>query len=123
MINLPQFLRSTRHALRGVATVFRTENNFRIQVVVTVLVFVFASLVHVRSWEYILLILLCMSVLVLELLNSVIERMTDGFQPRLRPIARDIKDLMAGAVLLAALTAVAVGLLIFYPYLAALLSA
>lgn len=112
-----RLLSSLKHALRGVYVVFRDENNFRIQVGMAVLILCAATLLHVRVWEYILLILLCSSVLILELFNSVIERIADGLKPRLQPIVRDIKDLMAGAVLLTATTAAIVGVIIFLPYI------
>ena len=57
-----------------------------------------------------------MTVLVLELLNSSIERLVDLAKPRLHEEAGTIKDLMAGAVLLASMVAVIVGILIFWPY-------
>ena len=117
MSRQPRFFSSLRHALRGVWVVFQSERNFRVQAFCAVIVFVFASLLHVRVWEFILLILLAASVLVLELFNSVIERMADGLKPRMQPIVRDIKDLMAGAVLLVAGTSAVVGLIIFLPYI------
>lgn len=118
-----RLLSSLKHAFRGVYVVFRDENNFRIQVGMTVLILCAATLLHVRVWEYILLILLCASVLILELFNSVIERIADGLKPRLQPIVRDIKDLMAGAVLLTATTAAVVGVIIFLPYIWTLVTA
>lgn len=120
MPNHQGFTSSLRHALRGVWIVFWAERNFRVHVAAAVLVFVFASLLRVDVWEFILLILLSAAVLILELLNSVIERIADGLKPRLFPIVRDVKDLMAGAVLVAAATATVVGAMIFLPYLLAL---
>lgn len=111
------FTASLKHAMRGIWVVFRSERNFRIQTAMTVLILCAGFILGVRLWEYILLILLCASVLVLELFNSVIERIADGLKPRLQPIVRDIKDLMAGAVLLVATTAAVVGVLIFLPYI------
>ncbi|MBI2476913.1 diacylglycerol kinase family protein [Candidatus Uhrbacteria bacterium] len=116
-----QFLKSMRHAARGIQTVFVHESNFRIQVMATLAVLTLAGFVYVRPWELILLILLCASVLTLELFNSVIERMANGLNPRLHPIIRDVKDMMAGAVLLVSLTSVVIGALIFVPYLVAIL--
>ncbi len=110
------FFRSVSHALCGLALTFRTGRNFRIQVLMAVLVLCAAALLNVRVWEFILLLLLSAAVLVLELFNTVIERMADGLAPRLLPIVRDIKDLMAGAVLLSSGAAAIIGLLIFLPY-------
>ena len=114
---ISRFLTSVRHALRGIRVVFISERNFRIQVLAAVLVLWTGVLLGVKTWEFILLLLLSAAVLVLELVNSVIERMADGLSPRLKPIVRDIKDVMAGTVLLAALVAMAIGLMIFVPLL------
>jgi len=103
--------------------VFKDEKNFRVQAFFAVLILCAATLLHVRVWEYVLLLLLSSAVLILELFNSVIERIADGLKPRLQPIVRDIKDLMAGAVLLTAITAVIVGVIIFLPYFVELLQA
>ncbi|HBU27760.1 TPA: diacylglycerol kinase [Candidatus Uhrbacteria bacterium] len=116
MTRRSSFFSSISHALRGVYVVFRDERNFRIQTISAVLVLCAATLLQVRVWEYVLLLLLSSAVLILELFNSVIERMADGLKPRLQPIVRDIKDLMAGAVLLTAITAGIVGVIIFLPY-------
>ena len=97
--------------------VFISERNFRIQLVAAALVLWLGVWLGVKPWEFVLLLLLSVAVLVLELVNSVIERMADGLSPRLRPIVRDIKDMMAGTVLLAALASAAIGLLIFLPLL------
>ena len=123
MTRRPSFFRSVAHALRGLAVTFRSGRNFRVQVLAAVLVLCAAVLLDVRIWEFILLLLLSTSVLVLELFNSVIERMADGLAPRLQPIVRDIKDLMAGAVLLSSIVSAAIGLLIFLPYLLRLVTA
>jgi diacylglycerol kinase len=69
-------------------------------------------------WERAILLLVTMFVLVLELLNSSLERLVDLAKPRLHEYAGDIKDLMAGSVLLAAMFALVLGLLILGPKLA-----
>ena len=71
-------------------------------------------------WERVALLLLITAVLVLELINSVFERISDGLKPRLHPMVKDIKDIMAGAVFLSSLVAAIIGILIFWPYLQAL---
>ena len=67
--------------------------------------------------QAIALLLLIILVLTLELINSILERFVDVFKPRIHPMVEEIKDLMAGAVLIASLGALIVGLLIFLPYL------
>lgn len=114
MISPRAFFRSLRHALRGLSEIFWTEQSFRIQVLATLAVGVLLVVLDLAAWQRILLILLCSAVLILEILNSIIERVADAVQPRLSPMVKDVKDMMAGAVLLTALTALVVGTAILY---------
>ena len=58
-----------------------------------------------------------MVVLIMELINTIMERVVDILKPRVHPYVRLIKDLMAASVLLASILAVIVGLIIFIPYI------
>lgn len=116
MISPKKFLKSLKHALRGVQIVLRHEQSFRLQVLATIIVFTLAGVLQVRLTEWIILLLMVGSVLVLELINSIFERIVDTFKPRIHPAVKDIKDIMAGAVLIASVIAAAVGVIIFYPY-------
>jgi diacylglycerol kinase len=113
----PSVIRSFGHALRGIATAIRTERSFRYQVVAAIVLFAFLTLLPLQAWEQAILVLVAALVLVLELLNSSLERLTDLAKPRLHPYAGEIKDLMAGAVLVAAISAVIVALIILGPHL------
>ena len=62
-------------------------------------------------------LLRCMTALVMELINTVFERVVDILKPRVHPYARLIKDLMAATVLITSIVAVVVGIIIFYPYI------
>jgi undecaprenol kinase len=122
MLSLRKFLKSFRHAWRGLWDVARTEQSFRLQLCTSVLVLVCMMLFPLELWERILLVLLIVSVLVLEILNSILERLVDAVHPRLHPTVREIKDMMAGAVLLASLTAAIVGCVIILPHVFAFIS-
>ena len=67
--------------------------------------------------ERVILFLVIMEVLVMELLNTVVERVVDILKPRIHPYARLIKDLMASTVLLSAILAIIIGWIIFLPHL------
>ncbi|MDO8435600.1 MAG: diacylglycerol kinase family protein, partial [bacterium] len=71
MIRIRQVIRSFRHAFRGLAVVFRSEQNFRIQVGVAFFVFIAMFVLDTSRAEKVALVLVASSVLVLELLNSV----------------------------------------------------
>ncbi len=117
MIHFPRLLKSFSHAFRGVRVAFQTEQSFRIQIIIAVLLIIVAAWLQIRAAEWIVVLLVTGSVLVLELLNSVLERIMDAFKPRLHPVVHDMKDIMAAVVLIASLFSVAIGLVIFVPYL------
>jgi len=79
-------------------------------------------LFRVKQWEAIALIFVICAVLFTEILNTVLERMVDILQPRLHHYSEIIKDMMAAAVFLTSSGALLVGIIIFYPYLARLLT-
>jgi diacylglycerol kinase len=112
---LRSLARSFGHAFRGIALAIRTERSFRLQVIAAILVILAIFILPLDLWERSILLLVTMFVLVLELLNSSLERLVDLAKPRLHAYAGDIKDLMAGSVLVAALFALVLGLLILGP--------
>lgn len=112
------FFRSLRFAGRGIRYAFRHEQSFRIQSIVALLVLFGIIFFRVTKQETIVLILLTVSVLVLEILNSALEMLLDVIKPRMHYAVEVIKDLMAAAVLLVSLVAVIIGLYIFVPYVA-----
>jgi diacylglycerol kinase len=97
--------------------VAREEQNFRIQLVLAAGVVVLMFVLGLRAPEKALLTLAMVVVLVLELVNSIFERMVDILKPRIHHYVEDIKDIMAGTVLVASAGAVLIGVLIFWPYL------
>ncbi len=65
--------------------------------------------------EWVLLLLCIGFVLTTELLNSAIETLFHGLEPRAKERGCRALDIAAGAVLMASLTAAAVGIMIFWP--------
>lgn len=115
-----RLFRSFTHAWRGLLLAFATERSFRIELVATLGVCVFLLLVPLRDWERVILLLATASVLVLELFNSMVERLVDLVKPRMHGYVHDIKDLMAATVLIASFFAVVIGVLIMWPHAAQL---
>ena len=105
--------------MRGLAQVFRTEASFRFQVFAAMLVIAFVILLPLATWERVLLVLMVAAVLVLEMMNTILERLADALKPRLHPIVKEVKDMMAGAVLLTSVTAVIVAAMILWDFLIA----
>lgn len=111
-----KFTKSFTHAFRGFKYIFK-EQNFKVQVGFAVLVIFFIFFFKLKIWETVALVMMIVLVLVLEIVNSIFERIVDILEPRVHPYAKVIKDMMAAAVLIASLGAVFVGVVIFWPYL------
>ncbi len=109
------FSRSLHHALRGLRLCFVAERNFRFQLAAGLLAISASFALPLLSWQRVIVWFVVMTVLVLELINSSMERLVDLVKPQLHESARDIKDLMAAAVLMASFFAVLIGLMIFLP--------
>lgn len=75
-----------------------------------------AAVLPLETWERVMIVFVVMTILVLELINSSLERLVDLVKPRLHEYVGDIKDLMAGAVLIAACAAIVIGYLLFSPH-------
>lgn len=111
-----RFRKSMNHALDGLKWAFSHEKNFKIEFFIGLIVLLFVFIFEVKIWETVVLLFMIMWVLIVELINTVVERVVDILKPRIHPYARLIKDLMAGVVLISAIVSIVVGVLIFYPY-------
>jgi len=110
-------VRSFRYAVSGIHYLVRTQPNFRVHVVAAVAVLVTAAVLSIGTLEMAALVLVIGLVLVAEALNTALEAIVDLASPGYHPLAKAAKDASAGAVLLAAMVAVVVGLLILGPRL------
>lgn len=109
-------MKSFRYAVRGLAKVFQEEQNIRVQIILAIFVFSIACYFRVSRLEWVFLVSVIILVFLMEVVNSAIERISDIIKPRISTYVKEIKDIMAGAVLLASILAVIVGLIIFIPY-------
>ncbi len=105
------------YATRGLRHVFVAELSFRLQVLASAGVIFLMLYFPLPLWQRVMLMVLIASVLVLEVINTIFERILDTFKPRIHPVVGEIKDMMAGAVLLASVVSAIVGILLFWPYL------
>jgi len=109
--------RSFGYAIRGLGTLYR-ETNARIHAVASLFVIALGAGLGLRPLEWTLLAIAATVVWVAEALNTALEALSDATVPEHSPHIAVAKDVAAGAVLLASLGAVAVGLLVFAPHLA-----
>jgi diacylglycerol kinase len=104
-----------RFAFAGLGYALRTQRNLRIQLVVTGVVIVLGLWLRLPADQWALLALTSGLVLLGELVNTVVEKLVDLVCPDYDPLAKVVKDVMAGAVVLACIVAVIVGLLVLGP--------
>ena len=109
----PSLIDSFNYAFEGVIHVLRTQRNLRIHFLAAVCVFAGAVAVGVSRLQLIALVLAIAFVLVAEMLNTAIEGVIDVSTTSFDPNAKLAKDIAAGAVLIAAISAVAVAYLVF----------
>ena len=116
MHRIKEFAKSLSFAWRGLEYAIQNEKNFQNELAAGAIVLAAMVYFRVSRGESIVLILVIMGVLIMEMLNTIMERVVDILKPRVHPYARLIKDLMAASVLMASILAVVVGLIIFIPY-------
>jgi diacylglycerol kinase (ATP) len=109
----PTILDSFNFAFEGIIHVLRTQRNLRIHFAIAVGVLVVALVVNVTKLELIALLISVSFVLIAEMLNTALEAAIDIATTSFDPMAKLAKDIAAGAVLIAAVNAVAVGYLVF----------
>lgn len=116
MLKTKKLMRSIGHAGSGLRHVLN-EQNFQIELLTGFLALALAVYFCVTRWELAVLALAILIVLIMEIINTIFERVIDVLVPRQHPYAKIIKDMMAGAVLLACLGSLFIGLIVFLPYI------
>ena len=112
---------SIKHALAGWRLMLREEPNSWVHTIATIAVIALGLAVGLQRWEWCLLVLAIGLVWSAEALNSAIESLADRVTGDIDPAIKRVKDLAAAAVLCCALTAALLGVLVFAPYLAAII--
>jgi len=108
-------LKSFRYAFRGIGYLILGEHNARIHCLAAVLVTICGFLLGLSALEWVVVVLVIGFVFAMEAVNSAIEALCDFVSPEQREMIGRVKDLAAGAVLLAAIGAAIIGGIIFLP--------
>jgi undecaprenol kinase len=103
------------YAWQGILFVIRNERNFRLHLLAAVIVIFAGSLLHLSMLEWVVIIVAITNVLITEMINSALEAIMDYLSLEFHPAIKKIKDMAAGAVLIAAIAAAAIGCIIFIP--------
>src|SRR5512145_809028 len=103
------------HAFHGWAYVIRNEKNAWIHAIATICVVIVATWLNIPLHDWAMLVIVVAMVWASEFLNTTIEAVVDLASPVHHPLAKVGKDVGAAAVLVAALSAILIGLLILGP--------
>ncbi len=110
-------MKSFRHAIRGLFVLVKEEHNARIHLAAAMLVIILSVFLKISCMEWIAVILLIALVFATELINSSLERLCDQLTQERQYWVKQVKDLAAGSVLIAAIAAAIIGGIIFIPKL------
>ena len=108
-------LKSIGFAFRGAIKLITTEHSVMVQSSLAVIMIIAGFVFHISREEWMMQILALGLVLGIESINTAVEKIADFIHPEFHNRIGFIKDIAAGAVMFAALAAVAVGLLIYVP--------
>jgi diacylglycerol kinase (ATP) len=115
-------IRSFGFAFKGIWTMMESQQNAWIHLFATLVVITAGILLRIERSEWIWIILAIMSVWAAEALNTAFEYLADVANPNFHPLVAKAKDVAAGAVLVAAIGAAIIGIITFWPHVAALFS-
>jgi undecaprenol kinase len=108
-------LSSFRLAILGILTAIKQERNVKIHLIITILVIILGLLNDLSKQEWMFIAFCIGLVISLELINTAIERVVDLVTSEYHPLAKEAKDIAAGAVFIAAILSIVIGGIIFIP--------
>jgi diacylglycerol kinase len=115
--SLSERFRSFRFAFNGIIDLIRNEHNFRIHLVILLIVVIAGILLRISTTDWLFILLVSAMVLISEGFNSSIEQLSDAVESGEDDRIKRTKDMAAAAVLISAIAAVIAGLIIFIPEL------
>ncbi|SFT85666.1 undecaprenol kinase/diacylglycerol kinase (ATP) [Lishizhenia tianjinensis] len=106
-----------KYGFRGIRKMLSTEKNFKIHLFLFLLLVVASLAFNITRLEWCMVLLCSALVFSLEMLNSALEKICDKIEPNQNAEIAWIKDVAAGAVLVAAIFSLVIAALIFIPYI------
>ena len=110
-------LKSIGWAFKGAIRLFKTEASIKVQLFVALLVTIAGFYFEISKTEWLFQIAMIGLVMSIEGINTAIEYMADFIHPERQKTIGHIKDIAAGAVFIASISAIIVAAIIYYPKL------
>lgn len=113
-MKIKKTLESFNNAITGIIDTVRTERNMKIHLIVALGILIVSFFFDISKYEVLILVVTITMVIAAELINTAIEAAIDMTTNYYHPLAKIAKNAAAGAVLVAAISAVLVGYVIFW---------
>lgn len=108
---------SFKNALAGCSWAFKTQRNFKVHLVISFLVLTLAFWLPVPSTQLLILVGAIVFGLTVEMANTAFEKTVDLITEKYTPLAKIVKDVAAGMMLITAIGLALIGWLILFPLL------
>jgi len=112
---MSKFIRSLKHAARGLIYLLIHEQNFKIHLFSGIVVLLLGIILSIDYYEFLVILIIIAFVFMAEIVNTIIEYLLDILHPEYHDKIKILKDATAGVVLFASLVAIIIGLVIFLP--------
>ncbi len=113
----PSLDKSFGYAFRGIGMMILSERNFQIHLFALLINFFLIIVLQLNSADAAIIIIVSVIVLITEMLNTCVEKICDFIHPEFHLNIGKIKDISAGAVLIATLGALVTAVLMYGKYL------
>ena len=114
--DLKKQLRSFGYAWKGIQSCVGKEQNLSFHLIAAMAVIIAGIVLGITRTEWIMVVMCIGTVIAAELFNTAFEKLVGLVSPERHPVAGQVKDIAAGAVLICAVAAAIIGLIIFIPY-------
>jgi diacylglycerol kinase len=110
-----KLFKSFAYAFTGIKTTFTSETNFKIHLLAAIIVITLGIVLNITVMEWVIIIFCIALVIIIEMINTAIEKLCDVVHKGAHPVIKMVKDIAAGAVLVAAASSLIIGFIIFLP--------
>ncbi|MCW3083055.1 MAG: diacylglycerol kinase [Bacteroidetes bacterium] len=108
-------IKSVGYALEGLIVFFKTQHNAWIHVAAAAITIAAGFYLQLGKTDWLMIIIAITLVFITEMFNTAIEFLCDVVSPQIHPGIKKVKDVSAAAVLIAAIAAIAMGIIVFLP--------
>ena len=108
-------LKSVSFAVKGAVKLITTEHSVMVQFFIAIIMTIVGFCIQITATEWLFQILAIGIVMSVEGINTAVEKIADFIHPDYHERIGFIKDISAGAVFFAAITAILIGLIIYIP--------